>query len=401
LNISRQPGESIKDYTIRLCRNREQYGLKWDDVAALLNKETGEDYGESRYRKWFNAWNEGYEDGYRDALQHRVDGDPLLQEYEDRRIEVQKEIERLKDQRRIYANLIRQQARAEYIKSELIDAVHKLAEVKPIVWDYRPHPSNPKREAWQMFADLHRGLYANNYWNTFDNDEFDRRIKRVVSKSIEYSLFHDVRKVHIALAGDLCHGVLHVTNRILSTEDVITQIQMVAEYIAYALVEYANQFEEVVVHYVPGNHSRVHRDKSESLQKENFEFLIPWFLKARLQHVKNITFEDNKYDPEIVCTKVAGWDVGLVHGDKDSPSTVVQNFTLMTGVKPHYLYAGHIHKYYRDEVHGTYVIVSPSLSGADDYSISKRLTSNPAQLLTIFDEYEGELCTYPIRLDKK
>ena len=47
------PNESFKDYKIRLCKNKENYSLSWKDIAELLNKVSGNNFGESAYRKWW------------------------------------------------------------------------------------------------------------------------------------------------------------------------------------------------------------------------------------------------------------------------------------------------------------------------------------------------------------
>jgi hypothetical protein len=67
--------------------------------------------------------------------------------------------------------------------------------------------------------------------------------------------------------------------------------------------------------------------------------------------------------------------------------------------KPICVIMGHLHHHKETEVHGVEVIVNPSFSGVDDFSVNNRKTAKPAQKLIIFDPVEGRLCTYSIRLD--
>ena len=60
--------ENLKDYKIRLCKNKDIYGLTFQDIANLINKESGENKSESVYRKWWTAYNEGYQDAERNSL---------------------------------------------------------------------------------------------------------------------------------------------------------------------------------------------------------------------------------------------------------------------------------------------------------------------------------------------
>lgn len=49
--IQRKDGESTDDYLIRLFDNKENYEIDNFTIASLMNKETGLDYGESKWRK--------------------------------------------------------------------------------------------------------------------------------------------------------------------------------------------------------------------------------------------------------------------------------------------------------------------------------------------------------------
>lgn len=51
--------ESFTDYFVRLFENKKAYQLNCQDIAELLNKESGEDYTESKWRKEFAAFNRG------------------------------------------------------------------------------------------------------------------------------------------------------------------------------------------------------------------------------------------------------------------------------------------------------------------------------------------------------
>lgn len=59
MGIGKNMDESSLQYKIRICEEREQLGLTWDEVAKVLNEEYGDNYGESKYRKWWYAFQEG------------------------------------------------------------------------------------------------------------------------------------------------------------------------------------------------------------------------------------------------------------------------------------------------------------------------------------------------------
>ncbi len=59
--LKRLSDESLTDYKYRICKNKDLLEISWDGVKDVLNEETGETWGESKYRKWFYAFDQGVE----------------------------------------------------------------------------------------------------------------------------------------------------------------------------------------------------------------------------------------------------------------------------------------------------------------------------------------------------
>ena len=59
MDYSRRSGELLQDYFVRLFENRGAYGLDYEEIARLLNHETGSGKGESAYRKEYAAFHRG------------------------------------------------------------------------------------------------------------------------------------------------------------------------------------------------------------------------------------------------------------------------------------------------------------------------------------------------------
>lgn len=70
--VYRWAGEDIRDYCIRLCENKDKYGITYNEIARLMNAENGKNYGESAYRKEFVAFNRGrlYEREHNEVAVH-------------------------------------------------------------------------------------------------------------------------------------------------------------------------------------------------------------------------------------------------------------------------------------------------------------------------------------------
>lgn len=66
--LKRQPDENLLEYQMRLFKNKDDYGLSYDDIADLINIETGQNYSESKYRKYMLPFIDGYEFALRKKL---------------------------------------------------------------------------------------------------------------------------------------------------------------------------------------------------------------------------------------------------------------------------------------------------------------------------------------------
>ena len=96
--------------------------------------------------------------------------------------------------------------------------------------------------------------------------------------------------------------------------------------------------------------------------------------------------------------EVRGQKVFSAHGHKDKPTNVVQNFTMMFGVKPDIVLLGHMHTNAMTTVYDTKVIQSGCVSGSDRYALSIRKSNRPEQTVSVISD-EGFECLYDIQLD--
>lgn len=90
----------------------------------------------------------------------------------------------------------------------------------------------------------------------------------------------------------------------------------------------------------------------------------------------------------------------LVHGDYDGFSEKgVSRLVMMLGFKPTGIFYGHLHRCSYDDISGVKIVRSGCLSGTtDDYTISKRFSGTPSQMVCIADT-KGIRTLYPIELD--
>lgn len=207
-----------------------------------------------------------------------------------------------------------------------------------------------------------------------------------------------MKKVVVLELGDTISGVIHSSLRLQGVDNVVNQIQEVSEIMSEGLFRLANNFSQIDVFIISGNHGRITPNKEDALSQENFEKFIPWYLKSRLSNIKHLIIHDNQIE-DIIQTEICGYKIIGVHGENDKPNSIVYNLPLMLKYIPSTIFTGHYHHYFEDSIHGIDVIGSGSMSGTDEFAKSIRKTGYPCQTVCIYSE-EGKECTYNVKLDK-
>lgn len=392
-DLKRLNEESAQQYQLRICDNREKYGLNWVEVAEVLNKEFDQNFGESKYRKEYSAFKAGM-----DYVQNQATStDEALFELEQKRVEAEKATVRLRDQRREYKSIVRDVARVEKIKEDLRAEILVLAESKPMLRDWTPSKQND-REGLVVLSDWHFGMTADNYWNTFNPEVFYERVSYLKEKTIQYGLENNIKKLHVAVLGDMVSGFIHETIRIENAENTAVQTMRVSEVLS-EFVHALSEYFEIEYYNVRGNHDRITPKKNLSLASESFMDIIHWYVKARLETNKKVTFHENEIDEEICAIRIHDQLIYGVHGHKDRPQSVVENLTLMTGVKPSAILMAHRHHHFEKEVHGVDIIQNGCLGGVEEFAKDIRTTSKAHQKFIVFEKGIGRLSTYNIVLN--
>lgn len=308
---------------------------------------------------------------------------------------IRKEKIKLSDARIEYNRLIRQEAR----KESYADMVKRIIceNVQPLNIPVHYTLFNSSTDLLVHLTDIHTGIEIHNWKNDFDEDILKKRIEKFTSDILDIRGHHDSENCYLVI-GEILSGIIHNNLRLQNNMDLMEQFKYVSELISAMLSRMANHFNYIYVYTTPGNHSRISPKKEDSLDGENMDVLLPFYLKARMQNIENITICDNTIEPEIAMFNIRGNNVFASHGHKDSPSNVVQNFTMMFNVKPDIVLLGHRHTNGLTTVYDTKVIESGCCSGSDDYAVSIRKINKPEQTVSVIGD-NGLICLYDIQLD--
>lgn len=245
-----------------------------------------------------------------------------------------------------------------------------------------------KNEACLLIGDWHIGSLIDNFINKYNFEIAKQRVEKLVTDTIEICKRNNVGKLNVINLGDMCNGMIHVTNRIESEFDVVTQTMYASELIAQILTSFQENIPEVVYRSVLDNHSRLSRSYDEHIEKENMNRIIDWYVEERVKNTNIVISRDNIDDNLGTFLLNNGKRVCFLHGHAiTSPD---QAFQCMVGACKEYVdyvFFGHFHAEKLKPFQGCRVIVNGSLMGTDAYALSKGLFAHtPSQTLLIFED---------------
>ena len=367
----------------------------WKEITPMVNKELfNEDESqyrdESAYRKAVKYARDFYEAGVFGQSE-----DEYFKKLQIEKRELQKAKQQLSDERVEFNRQIRTEAR----KESYTDMIKRIVceDTEPMNVSVHYTLFNSSTDLLCHLTDIHTGIEINNWKNVFNEDVLRQRIEKYTSDILDIRGLHQSQNCYLVI-GEILSGLIHNNLRLQNNMDLMEQFKYISELISAMLVRLASNFNHVYVYTTPGNHSRVVAKKEDSLDGENMDVLLLFYLKARLQNVENVSICDNTIEPEIAMFNIRGNNVFSSHGHKDSPANVVQNFTMMFGIKPDIVLLGHRHTNGLTTVYDTKVIESGCVSGNDQYAISIRKTNRPEQTVSVVGE-NGLICLYDIQVD--
>ena len=372
-----------------LKRKQKDSNIEWQDIADFRSDYNGESEHRDTIRKGSKLLYEYLDAGWvhEPTLMSISESDEIIR--------LKKERQKLSDARVEYNRQIRQEARKESY-SEMVKRII-CENVEPTDLKVQYNTFNSNTDLLVHLTDLHTGIEINTWNNKFNQDILKERIEKFTSEILKIRDLHKSENCYLVI-GEILSGIIHNNLRLQNNMDLMEQFKYVSELISAMLIRIANHFNHIYVYVTPGNHSRVSPKKEDSLDGENMDVLLPFYLKAKLQNINNIDICENNIDPEIAMFNIRGNNVFASHGHKDNPASVVQNFTMMFGIKPDIVLLGHRHLNGLTTVYNTKVIESGCCSGTSQYAMSIRKTNRPEQTVSVVG-HDGLVCLYDIQLD--
>lgn len=359
-----------------------------------MNKEFRDEHTSAQESSWRKKYANAYS-FYKNVFQSLSTSEDM--DFLEKERILQEKTLKMRDERnelnRIKRDFFRQKSFIELVKREM---------EKPIVpFELYPNYSykfdDTGNDLIVHLTDIHAGIKIDNTFNKYNIEILKDRLTKYLEKIYKISKTHNPTNCYLVLGGDLISGAIHTSLRIENNENVITQIKYVSELLSEFALKLSKIFNNVYIHSVSGNHSRLTPNKENHLKGEELDAFIPFYMKAKLQNLTNIYIIDNTIDESIASFSLRGKLYYAVHGDKDTPKNVASRLSFLTKVIPYCIIMGHRHTNNMHTVDDVKIVESGCVSGIDNYCLDHRLIGTPEQTVLVCTD-EGIDCYYDIKL---
>ena len=356
--------------------------MGWDEVCDYI----GADIHPDSLRKAFATTEYG---GY-SVAKYLMDKtaneltEEMVKRLQSKKDEEYKERIRLQDARREYNKELRAEARYENLVNIMKDCLSDVATSNIEFGKKHLHIENKKSKyAILMLSDWHYGALCDSQWNYYDINVAQLRAEQLVAKTQSYILSLGITDLIVEINGDMCEGMINIGNRVASEESVVEQIINVSKLLSKCILSLKPYVNSIKVVTTLGNHGRLTPNRKEQAdERENFEMLIPEFLRLTLGDdipivtSQGLDFVKYEFDDKIIC---------LSHGHHDKAKSAIDNMIRVYKVVPDEVHLGHWHHMSDLNDSNIHVVVNGSIKGVDDFGLkATRCTTQPSQNLIVY-----------------
>ncbi len=378
--------ESQDEYRIRLFENKDIYELTFDDIAELLNFETGQNFGESAYRKEYAAFNRG-------RIYER-ESNPESEVFEQTR-QLQKERIKLQTEKLEYNRWLREDARDELFLEKIIDAIRE--NCKDSFVPKKVVRSQGNRAGLLSIADCHFGKefqllgLDGEVINSYSPEIFYDRMENLFNEATYLCKESKLTEIDLFSLGDTLDGFLRHSQLWTLRYGVVDSSIIYGNFIA----DWIKKLSETVFiryHQTNGNHCelRLLDGRKDEHLNENIEKIVLNTIKIKNEKNPNLSVIENPTG--FAYANILGFEVLGIHGQVKDLSKAVKDYSDFYHKMIDYIVGGHKH-------HSAFVncgakkgaIGVGSIVGTDDFSHRLIKSADASASFTLFEESKGRI----------
>ena len=316
----------------------------------------------------------------------------------------------LRDNRKLQAQLEKEEARTELILEAIETAI---AKITPPVFQAKPHGPGDAEEAVLLLGDWHFGEIVDKS-DTMGRNVYNHRIacKRMayfVNRVRRLVSIHrhayPLSALNVMMLGDIVTGeTIYEGQQFALDQPVIDQAFDGANMLAAAINEWSAEFETIRVHTVNGNHGRSGA-RGRNHPKTNWDEVLYRTMAAELKDNDRVQF--NIHQEPIAVVRINGLRGAISHGSvlaRGSPlmdtvmDRAVATWPDKVGGHLDWLAFGHFHSCSTSHIGGVKVFANASAVGSTSYSVNGRMRFNPPMQWLFGAHPKRTTWEYPINL---
>ena len=396
-SYKRFENETDEELIYRICEDKEQIG-SWQNVANIINKLTGNDFGESTYRKKYQAFKKMLE-----ANQSKfVDSEAQLKEIEIQKRELQKERNKLYATKTEYSRQIRQQSRFELFYENVANEI-SLYDVP----NFRYIDTlNQKNEYILSIADIHAGANFVTETNDYSFEEITKRFEKLYTDVVNFVLDKNISNLKVLCMGDDIQGILRLSDLQLNESSVVKATVFVAKTIARFLNDLSEYCFIDYYHCPTSNHSQTRPlgTKASEIASEDVEYVICNYIKDVLVNNSRIIPHMN-FGYEYIEIPIFDFKTIAMHEHTiNNIDNVLKDLTYHKKTFYTTVFLAHYHAAKMGTVGemsdtDCEVIVCPSFVGSCPYSEKLMKGAKPSCCIYGYDKKYGHVETYKFILN--
>jgi len=239
-------------------------------------------------------------------------------------------------------------------------------------------------------CDIHAGTKIDSPWGKFNLDIMRKRFEDLTEQIL---IKTEPCKITIFSGGDNLAGKIHASI-VKMSDNFIDSIFAVTECLISTIGTLISAGYDIDLLPILGNHGAADSDPKARTLADNYERLIVWAIKLKLADVKNFKIIEPTFNMGLI--EIHNYSLICVHGDQAGTKGLADFERLFRSKNVKEILSAHIHHQKSEEFCGVTVYHQPSFVGADHYSISKGLVSEPGCRLIEYDR-NGRLCEHYLR----
>lgn len=300
--------------------------------------------------------------------------------------------------------------KTEIYSDRIFDYVRQAIGPNPPVRFTRPAHTKQTQHVHDLFlSDWHYGETVDPEQvagaNEFNVEVLRRRVRHVYESILSFkeTRSYGVGTLHVALGGDMASGGPGIHDEIRESNERVAAEQAVgvADLIVELLEPLVEEYDEIIVDGVSGNHPRMAKPHASKNVHDSFDWIAYKIVEARLHHYDNISFKFPRSG--FVVQSIAGRNILLWHGDgirSTMPgvpwggvtrrTNELENAWAERGVPLFGFKVAHFHQ--PNVVQGGRIVMNGSLVGLNEYGLKQFGSgSAPCQILNTWDVKRGRL----------